>query len=56
MNNKDLKLFENLLEDFCTQSDFCKNCPYKHFDENKNKNYCFFGVECIFKNILTNDK
>lgn len=52
MTIKDLILLENLLEEFCTKSNYCKDCPFKHND--KDRSYCNFGVVCILKELKIN--
>ena len=49
MTIKDLDLLEDLLENFCAKSDYCKNCPLRHKEENRY--YCYFGIKCILKNL-----
>lgn len=50
MTIKDMTLLENLLEEFITRSEYCKDCPYKHIKEDRQ--YCFFGIKCITENFL----
>ncbi len=49
MTIKDLNLLEDLLENFCAKSDYCKDCPLRHKEENRY--YCFFGIKCILKDL-----
>jgi len=49
MTIKDLDLLENLLEEFCAKSDYCKDCSFRHNDGNRY--YCYFGIKCILKDL-----
>jgi len=49
MTIKDVELLENLLEEFCEKSDYCKNCPFRYNDGNRY--YCHFGIKCILKDF-----
>lgn len=49
MNDKDIELLEKLLEEFCSKSNYCKDCSCKYNDGNRY--YCYFGIKCILKGL-----
>lgn len=50
---EDALLLEEMLENFISKSEYCKDCPHKHYDENRQ--YCYFGIKCIFDEVTKNE-